>query len=124
MISTANSVGRGVPRPRATTRPKQTVTNDGNVLPDDWSDTPIIANQISQPDLWKPDHIEIKVFDLSKEDDVKAYGELMTKIETGGANVFAQEHRVEKFDDVNNWKVFLRLLYVKYRRIIKPKTNN
>jgi hypothetical protein len=115
-------VGIGVPRDRRGATPKS--VRGGALtanLVDQWLDTPTMANQINNPELWKSDREEVIVYDLSKPDELAAYNSVLTKVRDPKTNVFINAKHTEKFDDTHNWKVLLELSYVKFRVIMETK---
>ena len=91
---------------------------------DCWSDTPTIPDQISEPEYWKSDGIEAKVFDLSNEAQLQEYNKLLTAIDKPNTNKLLRDHKVESFPAAGTWKVFVLVQTVKFRKLILKRDSN
>ena len=120
--------GFGVHRQRVNPGPAPAEDHEEEVIPLDgpveWSDTPTFPNQMVRgPDFWKLDRIEVLVLDLSKNEDVQRYSELLTLSNSPGSNRFITSQDRQFSQDTHNWKVFLEIQIVKYRKLLKTKRN-
>lgn len=125
MVNHAETVGSGVHRQRVAPGPppKQEeeleYSLDG---PGDWGDKPTFADQIQRgPQFWKVDHIEVKIFDLSKPDDVKDYSTLLSEAEVPGSNKSLTFVERKFADESGNWKVMVEITFLKFRQLLKKK---
>lgn len=95
---------------------------------DDWQDTPMIKDQMLQSmddtsvpgGLWKMMEPQCRAFNLSKEDELKAYNEVLAgTVPSGAPSVIIFQQREEFFEGV--FYGLLRWAKVKYRKVVREK---
>lgn len=100
---------------------EQLIPMDGPV---EWDDVPTFPNQMTKgPDFWKLDRVDVVVLDLSKADDRAEYSKLLTLTNSPGSNRFITSQDRQFSQDTHNWKVFLEIQVIKFRKLLKTKRN-
>jgi len=96
--------------------PVSEVAAEANV---DWLDYPQIKDQISNPDAYRLTKQEVMVFDLSKVDQLKAYNDILTMAASNKANIVVLEESREFSEKSDNWKMFVKVQHVEFKKIFK-----
>ncbi len=88
--------------------------------PDEWVDEATFPDQIFRgPDYWKLDHVEVKVFDMSKPEDAEEYAKLLTAVNSPGTNRCISTVERKFSEDIHNWRIFVEIQHIKYRKLLK-----
>ena len=95
-------------------KPKE-VNMDGAT---DWG-PPSLQGQFEQADLWEQDGWSVRVFDLSKSEELEEYQALLTASSKKDPEHVIVEQEKQFCDSVNNWKIFVTSVKIKYRNLAK-----
>jgi len=95
----------------------KTVNMDGAT---EWG-PPSVSGQFGDDALWEQDGWAVKVFDMSKEEDMKAYEELLTQSAKEDPEVIIIDQDKQYCESLNSWKVFITSVGIKYKKLVKNK---
>jgi hypothetical protein len=121
----AETVGSGVHRQRVAPGPPPKKEDDFDYSlegPAEWGDKPTHPDQVLRgPQYWKTDRVEVKIFDLSQNEQVEAYAKLLSEVEIVGTNKTITFSERKFCDETANWKVMLEITYIKFRQLLRKK---
>lgn len=125
----ASPVGIGIARPgghKQYVAPGVAATKvpDEVKLDNGWSDKAALKDQVSRgPEYWKLDKVEVQIFDLSNDERLKAYNEILTKANQPDTNVVLVQNKQEFSEKTGNWMAMVELQYILYRKILITEKN-
>lgn len=89
-----------------------------------WLPTPAKAGQVFEPDTWRVDRVETKVFDLSKPEDVQQLNTLMTELQNPDSGKLPV-HRDRQFSDkTGNWMVLIEYQHLLFKQIFAKEESD
>lgn len=126
--SHAATVGVGVHKqyvaPGPDKKPSETPDEDIK-LENGWDEKATIKDQINRgPEYWKLDRVEVKVFDLTNAEQLKAYNEILTKSNQPDTNVVLVDNKREFSEKTGNWMALVELQYILYRKLLVTKSSS
>jgi len=81
-----------------------------------------LQGQFQDEANWEQGSWSVKIFDLSKTDDVSTYAELLTNASKQDPNVVILEQEKQFCKSSENWKVFVTSVEIIYKQTVKnPK---
>ena len=80
---------------------------------------PSVAGQFGDAELWEQAGWSIKIFDLSKDQDIADYEELLTLSSKEDPEVVIVDQDKQFCKTVENWKIFVTSVNIKYRNLTK-----
>ena len=87
-----------------------------------WVDKPQMPQQIGKKGLWKPDRVEVKIFDLSDAQQLKDYAALLTLAAAEDTNIFLMSNERMFCRGTQNWKALVQIQHVKFRQMLQQKS--
>lgn len=125
MAGHAATVGMGVHRQFVAPAPPEPARKEE--LPKfepGWTDKASLKDQITRgPEYWKLDRVEVKVYDLAKEDDLKQYNEILTRANKPDANVVLVQNDRKWNKTSGNWMACVELQHILYRKVLITEKN-
>ena len=118
--SVARAVGQGVKR-RRTKQKEDSVEAPDYTETEDWIDKPMIAGQIANQQLAKPNGIEVKVLELSKADDLLEYGRVLQAGSGQSASLRIVDHDKQYNATLQTWQVLLTIEKYLFKKVIKTR---
>lgn len=89
--------------------------------PLEWVDYPTVKDQIRDKNAVKLDKTEAKIFNLGVEADLSKYNALLAETSKESTNVFVVQEDRQFAPALGTFQVFLKLQYVKYRKLLTTK---
>jgi len=83
-----------------------------------WVDKPTIADQSNNPELYRIVGCETKMFDFSKEDQLKEWNVLQNECQQPDTNRFIVERKLEFARGAGVWKVLVTIQRVEYLQLL------
>jgi hypothetical protein len=89
----------------------------------EWSDKPFLKGQFQDQESWKYGEIAVKLFDLSKAEDLKEYSNISaTSFQEDPCIVILDEQK-QFCQNAENWKVLIQFAKIKYKRFLNEEGN-
>jgi hypothetical protein len=122
----AETVGSGVHRQRVAPGPPPKKEDDSAAYsldgPVEWGDKPTFPDQVLRgTEFWKTDRVEVKIFDLSQNEQIESYAKLLSEVEMVGVNKTITFSERKYCEETANWKVMLEITYIKFRQLLRKK---
>jgi hypothetical protein len=89
-----------------------------------WGSTPETEGQFENEKLWTQDSWHVNIFDLSNEEHISSYEELLTNAGKQDPEVVILEQEKQFCKTSENWKIFLTTVNIVYKQTINEKAKS
>lgn len=89
----------------------------------EWSAEPFLKGQFQTRELWEYDRILVKLYDLSKSEELEEYSAVIQDSFAEDPRIVVLDEQKQFCQNAENWKVLIQFAKIKYKKFIDEEGN-